>query len=142
MADVPGELGAHIEWLLDRSNEERGKGSYEQCILTLEEAWEALPDDKYSYSECFLIVWGILSASILTKDREKLNLWVDRIFIASLCRGDTGEREMWAGRVAYELGEFPKAKEYFTTANKKSRGRCFSIKGDEKYLMFLKKKTV
>jgi hypothetical protein len=40
--------------------------------------------------------------------------------------GDTGERELWAGNVAYEIGDLPKAREYFDVANKKSRGRCTS----------------
>ncbi|MFS0881490.1 hypothetical protein AB3M95_15945 [Metabacillus niabensis] len=38
------------------------------------------------------------------------------------------ERELWAGKVAYELGDLSKARDYLDTANKKSRGRCFSAK--------------
>ncbi|GGA28691.1 hypothetical protein [Psychrobacillus lasiicapitis] len=65
--------------------------------------------------------------------------WVDNIFVTDPARGDKGERELWAGKVAYELGDLAKAKEYLDTANKKSRGRDFGEE-DEKYLKFLKDK--
>ncbi|MFJ8531709.1 hypothetical protein [Bacillus sp. NPDC094106] len=61
--------------------------------------------------------------------------WVYKIFVADPGRGDTGERELWAGKMAYELGDFSTAREYLNIANKKSRGRCFSIE-DGKYLKF------
>ncbi|MGG3927062.1 hypothetical protein ABET51_13795 [Metabacillus fastidiosus] len=65
--------------------------------------------------------------------------WVDKIFAADPERGDTGERDLWAGKVAYELGDLSKAREYLDIANMKSRGRCFGVK-DGKYLKFLKAK--
>ncbi|WP_256217083.1 hypothetical protein [Bacillus sp. 491mf] len=138
LAYVPGEQGAYIEKLMDRSNDEWDKNNFEKSILLLEEAWEEIPEDKNIYDESFLIVWGILEISIQIGDYDRLRHWVDRIFTADPERGDFGEREMWAGRVAYELGEFSKAKKYIEIAVTKSRGKCFSSKDDGKYLKFYK----
>ncbi|PEE34460.1 hypothetical protein CN326_03655 [Bacillus sp. AFS018417] len=139
MAYVTGEKGAYIQGLMDKSNEEFDKGNLEESVFLLEQAWEELPNDKVTYDESFLIIWGILDISILLSDVERMKKWVDKIFVADPERGDTGERELWAGKVAYEVGDFSKAREYLEIANKKSRGRCFSAE-DGKYLKFLKDK--
>lgn len=139
MAYVQGEKGANIQKLMDKSNEEFDKGNYEKSVSLLEQAWAELPDDKIIYDESFLIVWGILDISIVINDKNRMKKWVDKIFVADPERGDTGERELWAGKIAYETGDLCKAKEYFDIANKKSRGRCFGTK-DEKYIKFYKTK--
>ncbi|COF59539.1 hypothetical protein [Bacillus cereus] len=139
MAYVTGEKGVYIQGLMDKSNEEFDKGNLEESVFLLEQAWGELPDDKVTYDESFLIIWGILDISILLNDVERMKKWVDKIFVADPERGDTGERELWAGKVAYEVGGFSKAREYLEIANKKSRGRCFSAE-DGKYLKFLKDK--
>lgn len=137
MPYVTGEKGIKIQELMDKSDIEFDNNNYEESIFLLEQAWDEIPDDKISYSESFLIVWGILDISILVKDVDRMNNWVDKIFFCSPQRGDTGERELWAGKVAYELGNFEKAKEYFKLANDKSKGRCFGTK-DGKYIKFFK----
>ena len=139
MAYVQGEKGAYIQQLMDKSNEAFDKGNFEEAVSLLEQAWDELPDDKVVYDESFLIVWGVLDISILLGDKSRMKKWVDKIFVADPERGDTGEREIWAGKVAYEIGDLYKAKEYFDVANKKSRGRCFGTK-DGKYLRFYKTK--
>jgi tetratricopeptide (TPR) repeat protein len=139
MAYVEGEKGLFIQELMDKSNDEFDLGNFERSVCLLEQAWEELPNVKVTYDESFLIVWGILDISIMLKDSERMKKWVDKIFIADPERGDTGERELWAGKVAYEIGDLSKAKEYFDVANKKSRGRCFGTK-DGKYLKFYKTK--
>lgn len=139
MAYVAGENGAYIQELIDKSNEEFDKGNLDESVFLLEQAWKELPDDKVIYDESFLIIWGILDISIVLNDVERMKKWVDKIFVADPERGDTGERELWAGKVAYEVGDFSKAREYLEIANKKSKGRCFSAE-DGKYLKFLKDK--
>jgi hypothetical protein len=124
---------------MDKSNNEFDIKNFEGSVSLLERAWEELPNDKVTYDESFLIVWGILDISIVLKDTERMKKWVDKIFITDPGRGDTGERELWAGKVAYEIGDLSKAREYFDVANKKSRGRCFGTK-DGKYLKFYKTK--
>lgn len=139
MAYVEGEKGLYIQKLMDKSNDEFDKGDYEKSVSLLEEAWEELPSNKVIYDESYLIVWGILDISIILNDIERMKRWVNKIFIADPERGDTGERELWAGKVAYEIGELSKAKDYLDIANKKSKGRCFGTK-DGKYIKFLKQK--
>lgn len=128
MAYVTGKKGAYIQELMDKSNEEFDKGNLEESVFLLEQAWGELPNEKVIYDESFLIIWGILNISILLNDVERMKKWVDKIFITDPERGDTGERELWAGKVAYELGDLSEAREYLNTANKKSRGICFSAK--------------
>ena len=41
-----------------------------------------LPDEKVTYDESFLIIWGILDISILLNDVERMKKWVDKIFVA------------------------------------------------------------
>lgn len=137
MAYVVGEIGVYIKELMDKSNEEFDKGNLEESVSLLEQAWVKLPDGKVIYDESFLIIWGILDISIMINDTERMKKWVDKIFVADPARGDTGERELWAGKVAFELGDLANAREYLETANKKSRGRCLSEE-DEKYLGILR----
>lgn len=137
MAYVDGDLGRKIQALMDKSDNQYNDGQYIEAIHSLEEAWELLPSEKNEYDESFLIVWGILTTAIQAKNVDAMNKWVDKIFDADPARVDSGEREMWAGRVAYESGNLDQAKEYFTIANKKSRGRCFGNK-DMEYKKFFK----
>lgn len=135
MPYVGGELGKEIEDLMDKSNTKYNEGKYEECMILLKEAYDKIPGDKYKYDESYLIVWDILDLAIKIKDYETMEKWVNHIFYADPERIDSGEREMYAGRVAYELGDKSKAKEYFTIANTKSDGRCFK-RDDKKYLEF------
>lgn len=61
----------------------------------------------------------------MRNDTERIKRWVDKIFVADPARGDTGERELWAGKVAFELDDLSKARDYLEKANKKSRGRYY-----------------
>lgn len=139
MPYVDGALGESIEKIMNESNMEFNNNNFVNSIRLLEEAWELLPGEKVNYSESYLIVYGILKISILIEDKERMSNWVEKIFVCAPQRGDTGERELWAGKVAYETGEFEKAKEYLDTAYIKSKGRCFSSK-DSKYLKYIKKR--
>lgn len=136
MAYVNGKLGETIQELMDESNIEYDNGDYIKSIDLLIEAWDKLPDDKVQYDESYLIIWGILDIAIKIGNIDIMNQWVDKIFIADPGRGDTGEREMWAGRVAYESNDMDKAKMYFEIANQKSKGRCFGD-NDKKYKKLL-----
>lgn len=136
MAYVPGETGKYIQELMDKSNSEWDNNDFEKSVTLLEQAWEVLPEPKEIYDESFLIIWGILEISIQINDFERMKKWVDFIFVTDPERRDTGERDLWAGKVAYETSDFTKAKSYFKIAHKKSGGRCFGP-GDEKYLNFL-----
>ena len=136
MAYVNGKLGETIQELMDESNIEYDNGDYIKSIDLLIEAWDKLPDDKVQYDESYLIIWGILDIAIKIGNIDIMNQWVDKIFIADPGRGDTGEREMWAGRVAYESNDMDKAKMYFEITNQKSKGRCFGD-NDKKYKKLL-----
>ena len=136
MAKLQGDSAAEFEEMRVRAVQEIKNGNHDEVRDMLSSAWDNLPDGKYEYSESYIIVWYILSNSIECNDIGTMNQWVDKIFHAAPSRGDTGEREMWAGRVAYESGEKEKALGYFRVAHKKSKGRAF-WKDDTKYKAFL-----
>jgi tetratricopeptide (TPR) repeat protein len=140
MAYVPGEKGKYIQELMDRSNAEWDKSDFEKSVSLLEQAWVELPEPKEIYDESFLIIWGILDIAIQIEDLDRMKKWVEFIFVTDPERGDFGERDLWAGKVAYETGDLEKAKSYLVLANQKSRGRCFGNK-DGKYLRFLKQNS-
>ena len=136
MPYVEGELGKKIDsmmWIYH--NPDYVNKEYTKVIDKLVDAWNLLPDDKVNYSESFLIVKFILQVAIESKNYDVMRKWVDKVLVTDLERVDSGEREMWAGRVAYQLGENDKAFEYFKTAFKKSGGRAFHD-DDKTYLDF------
>lgn len=135
MPYIDGEKGSYIHKLMYQSNEAFNKKNYELAISLLEKAWEKIEGNKIIYNESFLIVSRILDASIVLKDNARMKKWIDKIFIADPEREDSGERNLWAGKVAYELGELSKASEHFNIATKKSHGLCFAFgREDEKYV--------
>lgn len=135
MAYVKGDLGKKIEQLMETSNNQYNDKKYKESVQILIQAWDFLPDGKNEYDESYLIVWRILDIAIKNQFFDIMKEWVDKIFDADPERPDTGEREMWAGRVAFELRETDKAFKYFSAANTKSTGRCFGNK-DHKYFEF------
>ena len=127
MPYIDGEKGSCIHKLMYQSNEEFNKKNYELAIYILEEAWEKIDGNKIIYNESFLIVSRILDISIVLKDNARMKKWIDKIFIADPERGDSGERDLWAGKVAYELGELSKASEHFNIATKKSQEHGINV---------------
>ena len=127
-----------VNHLMDESNKKYDMGLYEHAIQCLIEAWDLLPGDKYPYDESYYIIRGILDVSIQIHDEEKMRTWVEHILYADPERIDSGEREMWVGKVACELKEYEKAYDYMSIAHKKSLGRCFYGK-NRKYIDFWKK---
>jgi hypothetical protein len=130
-------LQKKVDDLRDKSNEEYDNENFIQSIKFLEEAWEKLPEPKGAYDDSYYIAEEIIRVSLLVKDLKKAKKWSEIIFSCDLERIDSGEREFFAGQVAYESGEMEIAKEYFIIANKKSRGRCFEDE-DEKYRKFFR----
>lgn len=107
--------------------------------MSLEEAWELLPDPKGIYcEESYHLVKDIISTCLIVKDYKKAKEWAERIFLTGFARIDSGDKEFIAGKVAFELGDFETAKEFFSIANHKSEGRCFGSPNNTKYLKFFK----
>ncbi len=142
MAKLEGELSEKVKELFDDINSSYNLGDYNEVLSLLFDAWELLPEPKYKWDESYTIVGGVLDAAIRLNDSITLMDWVDKIFLADPERIDSGEREMWAGRVFYELGKQEEAYNYFEKADIKSRGRCFwpSDKVYKNYYLKLKNK--
>ena len=116
------------------------KGDYKKAFNLLVEMWELLPGEKVNYAESWVVVSTILQIAIENKDEKVMRKWVDKIDEVCPDEYELEERLYFRGRVAYEFGDFDKAREYLDYANKKTKGRCFSEK-DRKYVIFLSKKN-
>jgi len=136
MPKLQGDLEIKFEEIIEKASEEYQNKNYAKAIGLLTGAWNMLPNGKYEYDESFTVVWYVLQTALEKGDIEAMNQWVDKVFIADPGRGDTGEREMWAGRVAYKSDEKEKALNYFKIAHKKSKGRAYGSK-DKVYKAFL-----
>jgi len=136
------KIDIEIEKLIMKHYEELENKNYENAIHLLIEAWDKIPNNKYEHPESYNIVMDILNATIEGKYVDIMLEWADKIFYVGLNRFDTGDREMWAGKVAYEIGEKDKALEYFRISVKKSEGRCFYYDEDLKYKQFFIEETI
>ena len=124
-APVVTELYKKGQELMDQFNQLCVCGKIKEAREVLFQAWEILPDNKYESDESYWIVANILDLSMELRELDVANEWVDKIFLCDPERPDTGEREMWAGKVAYVSGKIEKAKKYFDIAYQKSSGRNF-----------------
>lgn len=105
MAKLEAALSEKENQLFDDINNAYNSSAYNEALSLLFEAWELLPEPKYKWDESYTIVEGVLDVAILLNDSSTLMSWVDEVFLADPERVDSGEREMWAGRVFYELGK-------------------------------------
>ncbi len=137
MANITGPKGELVLKLMEESDKEFANNNFELSIQLLEKAWIELPEPKVDFDESYFIIWGILVTCLQINDMNRANKWVSKIFICDPERIDSGEREYWAGKIAYESGDYETAKEYLMIANQKSNGRCFET-SDGKYIRFLK----
>lgn len=136
MVNVQGELRTEIErFLWSEAAVLWNAEKYEELLAKYEVLWEKLPGDKYEYNESYLIAQDILNTAIKLNNIDKMKEWVEKIVYCDPGRGDYGEKECWVGRIAYRLGDFDKALEYFTMASEKAGGDCFE-ENDGEYLHF------
>lgn len=110
--------------------------NFAEELSLLLECWALIPNDKYTYDESYLVAWRVVQLAIETKNISLMNEWKDHIALADPERADSGEREMWLGKIAYINNNLQEAKNYFQIADKKSHGRCFGA-ADIKYKEFM-----
>ena len=133
---VQGELGKQIWQLFDEGTAVYQHGDKGKSIRILESIWDLLPDDKNKYDEGYLALHAIVDTAIEINDLETLKKWKEKIFVAGEGYEDFGERDLMAGKIAFEIGEKKEALYYLRQANEKSQGRCFGD-GDKKYKQLL-----
>lgn len=139
MAILEGELGERVEELraqssiLDRANDQIAREK------TLLEAWELFPEPKGQWDESYHIASYLVKTYLKLQQPSDAKFWITTLFNCDVERPDFGEREVHAGVVEYELGNFEEARRYFTIADKESKGRNFR-KVDAKYYKFYKEK--
>lgn len=98
------------------------EGKSDEAWKLCMDAWDLLPEPKYKQPESWFVVTNIVKYGIETKHFEYAEKFLGLLFICDLERVDFGEREFWAGRLAYAKGDMDIAKELFTYSLEKSEG--------------------
>lgn len=132
-------LREKVEAIMEESDNEFSNENYEKSINLLQKAWDLLPEPKEIYDDSFYIAKDMIITYLFIQDYTNGKKWADLIFKCDLERIDDGERELLAGRVAYESGDIKAAESLFLTAHQKSEGRLFENKKYQKYLDLIKK---
>ncbi len=104
-------------------------------------AWELLPDDKQDSDEGYMLSKYIIHVYFRTGDFVNAALWQDTFTRCDQATRNTGESEFMAGKIAFAQGNMEAAKSFFSIANRKSEGRCFT-KDDKQYKALLDKKEI
>lgn len=137
MAILQSPEKEEFESLLEKSNEQFHNGQYNDSIVSLEKAWDIIPNPKGIYcEESYHLVKDLIATCFMVNDLTKAKEWAEKIFLTGFARIDSGDKEFIAGKVAFELGDLETAKDFFTIANNKSEGRCFGNPKNTKYLKF------
>jgi tetratricopeptide (TPR) repeat protein len=137
MALLDSPLREEIAALQKKSVEEFSNDRYEKSLDLLLEAWEKLPDPKYSYNDSFYIAKSVILKSIKTEDFETAKKWAEIILHCDPER-QGGERYMLAGRAFYHSGDNDSAKILFLNAYIHSGGRLFQNKKYEDFFTLIK----
>ena len=138
MAQLKSPLEEQVEFLRAKSFTLLTEGNYEEREKVLLEAWELLPLPKEQWEVSFTLAYYLINGYIKMNTPLKAKKWAEIIFDPE--RKSHGERELYAGIVAYELGDFEKAREYFDIVQKDSGGRLWKRPNVMKYCKFYKEK--
>ncbi|MGL5889175.1 MAG: hypothetical protein ACRC3B_04785 [Bacteroidia bacterium] len=139
MKELDAELKSTIDQSITSAMSVFSLDSPEQSIAMLLDAWALLPDEKQQWSESFLLSKYIVNVYFRTGNLQKAKEWSVIFLNCDHAQRNYGESEMMAGKIAHQEGYLESAKQYFSIANQKSEGRCFS--GDDKQYKKMLDKT-
>lgn len=140
MALLESPLKEQVAQLEEKGFQFYLKGNYEGYQEALLDAWKLLPEPKELWDESFSISKNILENYLVMELPSEAQKWVETVLKADPERQSDGERELYAGMVAYELGEFEKAMGFFEVVQKDSGGRLWKRSNVMKYFKFYKEK--
>lgn len=103
--------------------------------------WNRLEEPKTSQSLGFHLMKSFIINYLKLENRVSALKWAmlfDNFDFTSTGRIDSGEKDYYVAIAYYENGKFEKAQEYFSIANKKSKGRCFQLLFGDKYKKIFK----
>ncbi len=139
MANLTGETKVKVDGLIDEAMSKFSRDNISISINLLSTAWDMLPENKNQWNQSFLIAKYITHVYFNAAELEKAKEW-GLIFNETDPDRDFGESEFMLGKIDFELGNFPEAKDWFSIADKKSGGRTWKGESDPKYFKFYKEK--
>ncbi len=140
MATLEKLLNDKLNQLMDQEYQLWVKGDYIAQQKILFEEWDLLPEPKGTWNESYSIVTAFIDNFLKLGEFDQAKKWSEVLFNCHPDRKDNGERELYAGMVAYELGDFEKARDYFDIVQKESGGRLWKRENVMKYFKFYKEK--
>jgi tetratricopeptide (TPR) repeat protein len=139
LPELNSPLSEQVEVLRAQSSVLNREDKQNERIPILLEAWELLPEPKGHWKESYHLANYLIDAHIKIRQLKEAQHWAKILFTCNLERPDHGQRELFAGKVEFELGNFEEAKRFFTIADFESKGRNFR-NVELKYLKFYKQK--
>lgn len=123
-------------------NESQSCKNEKEMLELNEKFWSKLEEPKASQSLGFHLMKSFIINYLKLENRVSALEWAmlfDNFDFASTGRIDSGEKDYYVAIAYYENGVCEKAQEYFSIANKKSKGRCFQLLFGDKYKKVFKK---
>lgn len=114
------------------------EGNIEEALRMIKNMYDIFPEPKVEQDLFYILIEDLIKICIKSKKYELGNQYISLLFVSGVKRVDYGEKEFWAGALAYEQGLVDIAKEMFNIANYKSDGRLFKNKQNKKYKSLLK----
>lgn len=112
------------------------KQEYDEVLKISKHYWDMLPDPKMTTEFSYHLV-NTLTITYLKMEQFDMALYWAKVYdtfdFSITGRIDSGEKDYYVAIAYYENGEYEKAQEYFSIANKKSKGRCFQLLFGDKY---------
>ena len=108
---------------------------YEKMIELIKRYWDMLPEPKTAQSLGYHLLCDMVITYLRMQEYTMALHWArvfDTFDFVSDGRIDSGEKDYYVAICYYKNEDINKAKEYFTAAKVKSKGRCFAnLWGDE-----------
>lgn len=99
------------------------KGELTRGLEELDALWKRIPEPKTETANAYLVVEYSVAFALGLRKLDEAKKWAALAPSFIEKRQDRGEVEFLVGKVAFECGEIEVAKQSFTTAQRKSRGR-------------------
>lgn len=140
MAVLEDSLDEKLSQLMDEEYQLWLKKDYQGQQTLLYAQWDLLPEPKGQWDESVTVARSFIDHFLTIGEIEEVKKWSEIFFRCDPESDLSGERELYAGIAAYELGNFEEARKYFDIVQKESKGHLWKREDVFKYFKFYKEK--
>lgn len=136
--DLPHEIYDEMAPYRKQARLYREQGKFVDAEVLLLQAWDLIPEPKFSWGDTDSFVYGIVDFYRQWGKHEIAKKWIAQTLAQDLKPYEYSQY-LEAGKTYYEAGELEVAREYFSKVFKIIGARGFSGE-DPKYLKFFREK--